>query len=84
MIKAKVTNPVNGRTYFVLGLSDIEIKRLKEGDPLGVIMSELGFDEGPDCVLLVHGATYAEVKERIGGITPHSQGLTLQPKKRRN
>lgn len=83
-IKAKITNSENGRTYFVLGLSDVELQRLEDGDPLGYIMSELGFTEGPDTVMLIHDSTYAGVKERIEGITSHSMGLTIQPKKKRN
>lgn len=79
MIKAKLTNKLNGRNYFILGITDIEIANLKDGDPHGLIMSAFGYDVEPcaDVIVLVYAPTYKEVHDRINNVTASPHGLSF-------
>jgi len=79
VIKAKLTNELNGRNYFILGITDIEIAKLKDGDPHGLIMSAFGYDveSCPDTIVLVYAPTYKEVQERIGNVQAFPHGLSF-------
>lgn len=53
MLKMKVSYP-DGRPLFVLGLSEMNLRKLRDGDPILVKLATLG---GTDDVLIYAGAT---------------------------
>lgn len=77
MIKAKTVNPLNGKTYFIIGITDVEVARLRNGQPAGLMMEAFGFDPGtgPDTIIVMYGESHDALRKEIAGIEPHELGL---------
>lgn len=81
MIKARVTNTVNGNVYLILGLTNENLQRLEANDPIGIIPRELGFTEVPDTIVILRGRNQADVAEQIARLTFTEQGIVFPKKK---
>jgi len=70
MIRARLGNGI-----FILGVDAENIKRLKQGEPIKVDLSDLG---GSDTVVITYGNTMAEIQselEVLFGPMPAAQPL---------
>ncbi len=80
MIKATVKNPLNGREYFMLGFTDVEMDRLKAGDPLGLVMEAFPFHpKCPDNIIVVYAPNDEAVKARISAMQASPVGISEGP-----
>ncbi len=57
MLRSKLTGPDGA--VFVLGLSDADIEKLKDDQPVIVRLTDLG---GHDVIMLVHGKTELSIQ----------------------
>lgn len=84
MIKARAENPLNGRTYFIIGITDADFETMKAGRPAGLLMESFKFapGTGPHTIVLLYGETYDKLREEIGKVRAHPDGIifpTLEP-----
>jgi hypothetical protein len=84
MIKAKLRNTKNGRTYFLLGITDDNIARLKEHKPIGIDMSAFDFKPGePNNVILMWGESLDALQQEMNQIETFENGLVFPAPKGR-
>jgi hypothetical protein len=80
MIKAKLHNGINGKVYFVLGITDENIAKLRSGDPHMLDMSAFGFKPGePHNIMLIWGESYDDIAKQISKMKPLDVGIELPP-----
>ncbi len=83
-VKAKVRNPVNGRTYLLLGLTNENITRLKGGEPIGLDLHALQMQNQVDNVFLIYGADVEDVQRQMKAMDFSSIGVSLPPPRKTN
>lgn len=49
----------------IFGLSEMNLRKLREGKPIRIDMRELGFPEGPAAVLILYGKTEQDMERDL-------------------
>jgi hypothetical protein len=66
MIKAATKDEATGRIFYVFGLSDLNLQKLREGKPIAFDLEPLG---GKGSVMIMYGQTEAHIIAEIQSAT---------------
>ena len=71
MVKATLVHPATGRTTYVFGLSEENLRRLKEGKPIHFHLEQLG---GTGEVLIMYGKTEESIEAELRSAADSKKG----------